>query len=172
MRLKRGWSDSHKLRHQRERMMSEEHLVVWGVAADRQLSWPEAVSMAKNHNSLSLQVIFIQVWFSFIYWLHRQGTDEKFVVLRRVLFLTPSLFLAALFTGVCRVWDPTQRIAQSVSFTVTLVGVPLVACFFSFTVLFDSMPIAECFLLILTAHASCTVEEPILHSTGVTDIYS
>lgn len=47
-----------------------------------------------------------------------------------VLFLTLSLFLAASFTRACQVWDPTQRIALSVSFNVTPVGVVLVACFF------------------------------------------
>lgn len=137
-----------------------------GVAADGQPSWRKKkkrpVYFCPKVTVLpSLpHVIFIQVCF-----FDFQDREQKKVCSFKKRFIPHTVALSR----VCQVWDPTHRIAQSVSFIVTPVGVPLVACFFSFVQLNANLPNAS--LLILTAHASCIVEEPIIHSTGVINIW-
>lgn len=85
-----------------------------------------------NCPKISFTVILMPYLFRFGLYLFIDFKDEERmrVCSLSVLFLTLSLFLAASFTRVCQVWDPTQRTALSVSFIVTPVGVVLVACFF------------------------------------------
>lgn len=75
MWLMQGWSASRKLRHHRERMMSEEYLVAWGDAADWQLSWPEAAEKTQIYCHL-LESYVSRFGFNLLIDFRGRGTDE------------------------------------------------------------------------------------------------
>lgn len=123
--------------------MSDEYLIAQGVAANGQLTWPSAKVSSKNLSYCHFlkQLLFIVHNINSGFNLLSSKTrSRRESVTKGFIPATVALSTA------CQVGIPL-RIVQSVSFIVTPVGVPLVACFF--LVLIHLNAIVQCFLLFL-----------------------